>query len=339
MSPILRSRRCSTRLLVASATPTNQKYAPIDFRINLKGSRKAAKPGKTTSFCSQIHVANHFCYDSANIVIPPPIVEVPIVEVPIEPPRIPIIPAMPPPGVINSVIEQSTTTAVEPALASAIGPTALHPIQPIPRSLPHPICTLKQNRRPKSTSNTDRLSLKQSSSNKKFWYCYTPERQLIPNSVIPSEMPKGISEYNYKNNLNNRNAFFQVCYDNTCIRYTYGANGYTRENAYMEAARCLRYFLIRTISKLDNTMDINHDMYDTLDVLLSDYDGLTLERTLSLATATTTTTSSSVVYDMDDNLDVDFGNFDDLPYTTTHTSSMDVEPLVVNFDDDLDIEI
>ncbi len=42
---------------------------------------------------------------------------------------------------------------------------------------------------------------------------------------------------------------------------------------------------------------------------------------------------------MDDNLDVDFGNFDDLPYTTTHTSSMDVEPLVVNFDDDLDIEI
>jgi hypothetical protein len=106
----------------------------------------------------------------------------------------------------------------------------------------------------------------------------------------------------------------------------------------MEAGRCLRYQLIQTISKLDNTMNIHHDMYETLDVLLSDYDGLPLERSLSLATTNSNTTSSCVTYDMDDNIDVDFSNFDDLPYNS-HTSSMDVEPLIVNFDDDLDIEI
>ena len=149
---------------------------------------------------------------------------------------------------------------------------------------------------------------------------------------------KGISEFNYINHINNRNAFFQVCHDNICIRYTYGTNGYTRENAYNEAARCLRYFLIRNISKLDGTMGLNSDIYDTLDDLLSDYDGLPLERTLSLATTTTTEHSSCIVYDVNDEIDVDFSNFDNLPYES-HTSSMDIQPLIVNFDDDLIIEI
>jgi hypothetical protein len=58
MAPILRSRRCSARLLVASAATIPKRYAPIDFRtkqhFRVKGSTKqpleAAKPGKSTCF-------------------------------------------------------------------------------------------------------------------------------------------------------------------------------------------------------------------------------------------------------------------------------------------------
>jgi hypothetical protein len=267
MAPILRSRRCSVRLLAASAA-TTKRYEPIDFRtkqhFRIKGSTKqpleAAKPGKSTCFSSQpccLTTLLPFTVDAPNAEA----INQPPIELPIEIPHIPIIPPMAPPAMINNIIEQpiEQPTAVEPALAPAIteiGPTTIHPIQPIPRSLPHPVCALKPNRRTKYNS----------------WFCYTPERQIIPNAVVPTIMPTGISEFHYKYNQNTRNAFFQVCYDNTCIRYSYGPNGYTRENAYMEAARCLRYFLIRSISKLDNTMYINHDMYDVLDTLLSDND-------------------------------------------------------------------
>jgi hypothetical protein len=58
MAPLLRSRRCSPRLLAASAATTTKRYAPIDFctkqHFRIKGSTKpqleAAKPGKPTSF-------------------------------------------------------------------------------------------------------------------------------------------------------------------------------------------------------------------------------------------------------------------------------------------------
>ena len=88
-------------------------------------------------------------------------------------------------------------------------------------------------------------------------------------------------------------------------------------------------------------MDINHEMYDALDHLLSDDDGLgvPMERTLSLATTNSATTSSCIIYDEDDNIDFNFGNYDDLPYDSSSTSNMDIVPLVVNFDDDLNIEI
>jgi hypothetical protein len=365
MAPILRSRRCSARLLVASATNNIKRYQPIDFRtkqhFRVKGSTKqpleAAKPGKCTYFSSQpccLTTLSPFTDDAAiaEAIIQPPL------QVPIQIPRIPIIPPMAPPAMINTAIEHTTptdnTTAVEPALApaddltlAAIGPTTIHPIEPIPRSLPHPICTLKPNRRPKPSSKPDYHTLKQRPTNPNSWFCYTPERQIIPNAIVPSHMPKGISEFNYLNNKNNRNAFFQVCHDNICIRYTYGANGYTRANAYNEAARCLRYFLIRKISKLDETMHINNifsidDMHDALETLLSDDDGLgiPMERTLSLATTNSATTSSCIIYDEDDNIDIDFSTYDNLPYESNTTSSMDVQPLIVNFDDDdLNIEI
>jgi hypothetical protein len=58
MAPILRSRRCSARLLAASAATTSKRYVPIDFRtkqhFRIKGSTKqqleAANPGKSTCF-------------------------------------------------------------------------------------------------------------------------------------------------------------------------------------------------------------------------------------------------------------------------------------------------
>ena len=97
------------------------------------------------------------------------------------------------------------------------------------------------------------------------------------------------------------------------------------------------------LSKLDETMDINKDVYETLDTLLSDDDGLgvPIQRTLSLATTNSATTSSCIIYDDDDNIDIDFGNYDydNLPCKSTTTSTMDVEPLIVNFEDDLIIEI
>jgi hypothetical protein len=168
----------------------------------------------------------------ANAIIPEAIVE-PTIVAPINNPHIPIIPPMAAPAMINPIIDPTpiNITAVEPALApaidahplavepalAAIGPTTIHPIQPLPCMLPHTKCTFKTNRH----------ALKQNNTNKNVRYCYTPERQLIPNAVVPAaaEMPKGISEYNYKNNKNNRNSFFQVCYDNTYIRYAYGPKG------------------------------------------------------------------------------------------------------------------
>jgi hypothetical protein len=180
---------------------------------------------------------------------------------------------MAPPAMLNDAIlavelalapaiyNQSTITAVEPTHAPAIpaiGPTTLHPIQPLPRMLPHPKSTFKPNQH----------ALKRDRTRPQVLYCWKPERQFIQNAVVPSILPRGITEYKYKLNPNNRNSFFAVRYDNYHIRYTYKANGYTRKNAYMEVARCLRYLLIQTILKLDDTMEITHDMYDTLDDLL-----------------------------------------------------------------------
>ena len=219
--------------------------------------------------------------------------------------------------------------AVEPAYAPApihfeIGATTLHPIEPVPRSLPGPIPQFQQQKqRPQ------------------VWICYHPQRQIIPNAVIPLILPKGITESRTFTVLNNnRHSFFAVRYNNHHIRYSYeGRSGYTRENAYMEAARCLRHLLIKTIYTIDHSMDLNTDWYDTLDNLLDDLDNTaTTQPQLQLArlnfTSTTTTTLGSesplIIQDDDDNYD--FGNYDmDAP---VQGSSMDIEPLIVDFEND-----
>ena len=90
-------------------------------------------------------------------------------------------------------------------------------------------------------------------------------------------------------------------------------------------------------------MDINTDWYEILDNLIDDLDQTANTQPLQLArlnsTSTTTTTLGSdsplVIHDYDDN-DYNFGVYEDI---TTTSSSLDIQPLVVNFDDDMIIEI
>ena len=218
--------------------------------------------------------------------------------------------------------------AVEPAYAPAlphfqIGPTTIHPIEPVPRALPSPI--------PQFRRDTARPEV---------WTCYNPQRQLIPNAVVPLEFPKGITESVTLTTLhNNRHSFFAVRYNNHHIRYTYaGRSGYTRENAYMEAARCLRHLLIKSVYLIDVSMERNTAWYDTLDNLLDDLDNnatqLQLARLNSASTTTTTLGSNSplIIHDYDDIDNFNFGEYDmDAPI---QGSSMDIEPLIVDFDND-----
>ena len=258
------------------------------------------------------------------------------IEAPIIQQRIPIIPPMAAPAMINVI------PAVEPALAPAImpivtfepahapapaifeiGPTTIHPIEPVPPSIPGPIPQFKREKhRPQ------------------VLLCYKPQRQTIPNAVVPLEFPKGITESVTLTSLNNnRHSFFAVRYNNHHIRYSYGGRGgYTRENAYIEAARCLRHLLIKTVYLIDVSMERNTAWYDTLDTLLDDLDHEAQHQPLQLArlnsTSTTTTTfgteSPLIIQDDDDNYD--FGNYDmDAP---VQGSSMDIEPLIVDFDND-----
>ena len=85
-------------------------------------------------------------------------------------------------------------------------------------------------------------------------------------------------------------------------------------------------------------MDLNTDWYDTLDNLLDDLDQtatqpqLQLARLNSIFTTTTTLGSDSPLIIQDDDDNYDFGNYDmDAPI---QGSCMDIEPLVVDFDND-----
>ena len=264
-----------------------------------------------------------------------------IVEPPIAPPivkqRIPIIPPMAPPPMLN---QPFLPLGVEPVLAppiESIQPVhqplslySLHPIQPLPPSLPHVPP-------PRVTSYNDRKGkLNKNGQPYKIFYCCSPQRQIIPNAVMPIVIPtKHITE----TFRNNKTSYFTVRYNNQIIQYNYGTRaGYTRENAYTEAARCLRYIFLSEISKLDNSANLTNEMLDTINVLL-DEDNDLLPPPLQLATSVPSSSLSSesplVIHDYDDN-DIEFGVYDD---QTRSSFDLDIEPLVVNFDDDLPIEI
>ena len=87
-------------------------------------------------------------------------------------------------------------------------------------------------------------------------------------------------------------------------------------------------------------MERNTAWYDTLDNLLDDLDNEAAKQPLQLArlnsTSTTATTLGSnsplIIHDYDDNDNFNFGEYDmDAPI---QGSSMDIEPLIVDFDND-----
>ena len=109
----------------------------------------------------------------------------------------------------------------------------------------------------------------------------------------------------------------------------------------MEAARCLRHLLIKSVYLVDVSMERNTDWYDTLDTLLDDLDHeaatqpqLQLARLNSISTTTTTLGSNSplIIHDYDDNDNFEFGDYDIDP--PVQASSMDIEPLIVDFEND-----
>ena len=189
---------------------------------------------------------------------------------------------------------------------------------------------------------------KRHTHNKHGNICHTPVREIIPNAVCPLVMPKHIADVKVKPriNLNNGNIYpraskFLVSYNLIRIGYSYGSNsGYTRENAFMEAARCLRYLLARDIQLLDKAMGVDVELDDLFDFIDMDYDdGAETESTLSHTASSQPQTirsaqpifniinsnvtianqsSRHVVYDDEDNLEFIFEepdavDYDDMP--------------------------
>jgi hypothetical protein len=116
-----------------------------------------------------------------------------------------------------------------------------------------------------------------------------------------------------------------VSYNTLRIAYSFGHNtGYTRENAYMEATKCLRFLLARDIQILDKSMGIDVTIDDICEFIDFNPDD---DISLSLSTNTNNTNNTNfqsiinitnsnvtisntpnrnIVYDDDDNIDFVF---------------------------------
>ena len=208
-----------------------------------------------------------------------------------------------------------------------------HPIEPLPSyssSKPKLYRLPRRFRKPVKNENT----------------CHIPVREVIPNAVCPLILPKHICEVKTAAKINRTGTItprahkFMVSYNTLRIAYTFGANsGYTRENAFMEAARCLRYLLARDIQLLDKAMGIDVDIDEICEFIDFGLDYDTGDETASTLTNSTTNTtaqqpifniinshvtisnqpSRNVVYDDDDNLEFIFEepdvsvDYDDMP--------------------------
>jgi hypothetical protein len=169
---------------------------------------------------------------------------------------------------------QLKTTSFIPIIAD------LHPLEPIPAYQP----PLLIRRKPRLFTKRANKPIKNSHT------CHKPVREYITNSVCPSNLPKHICEVKYKpkfsikkNTVISKPSLFMVSYNTFRIGYSFGGNtGYTRENAYMEAARCLRFFLAREIQLLDKSMGIDvtiDDICDFIDIDENDDDTTTTDNT------------------------------------------------------------
>ena len=211
-------------------------------------------------------------------------------------------------------------------------PFQAHPIEPIPSyatSKPKLYRLPRRFRKPVKNENT----------------CHIPVREIIPNAVCPRILPKHICEVKTAAKINRTGTItprahkFMVSYNTLRIAYTFGANsGYTRENAFMEAALCLRYLLARDIQLLDHAMGVDVEIDDICEFVDFGLDYDTGDETASTLTASTTNApaqqpvininnsnvtfsnerSRNVVYD-DDNLEFIFEepdasvDYDDMP--------------------------
>ena len=78
-------------------------------------------------------------------------------------------------------------------------------------------------------------------------------------------------------------------------------------------------------------------MYDTINALLyNDNDQSTQLQLATSIPATVGSNSPLIIHDYEDN-DMEFGSYDD--HTSSSSIDLDFAPLIVNFDDDLPIEI
>ena len=218
-----------------------------------------------------------------------------------------------------------------------------HPIEPIPSyssSKPKLYRLPRRFRKPVKNENT----------------CHIPVREFIANAVCPRVLPKHICEVKTAAKINRTGTVtprahkFMVSYNTLRIAYTFGANsGYTRENAFMEAARCLRYLLARDIQLLDQAMGVDVDIDDICEFVDFGLDYDTGDDTASTLTTSTVNTHSHqpvinitnsnvtisnqpsrhIVYDDDDNLEFIFEEPDAIDY--------DDDMPEINFDEIVEI--
>ena len=185
----------------------------------------------------------------------------------------------------------------------------------------HPIQNFTKNTIPKLSRAPKFSHYTHSKSNTaNIHVCHRPVRELIPNAVCPNVLPRFIS-HRLRTRRGNTRAWFTVTFNNYRIEYPYGGRtGYTKENAYMEAARCLRHLFVHQIQLLDNSMGPGVDVDDIFDILY-DYDNddvdndstftpdTNLHSVINIVNSNVTITNTPnrhIVYDDDDNLEFVF---------------------------------
>jgi hypothetical protein len=166
-------------------------------------------------------------------------------------------------------------------------------LEPIP-AYPKPTFYRPRSRNFKNT-NRNNKPIKYSNT------CHKPLREIIPNAVCPAILPKHICEVKHPPKISLKTGvilqkphFFMVSYNTFRIAYTFGLNTrYTRANAYIEAARCLRFFLARDIQILDKSMGIDVGVDDICDFIDFDDDDDT-----TITTNTHTHTNSQPIFNI-----------------------------------------
>jgi hypothetical protein len=132
--------------------------------------------------------------------------------------------------------------------------------------------------------------------------------------------------YNHRTRTRNghKHSWFTVTFKNHRFEYSYGGrSGITKDNAYMEAARCLRHLLVHQIQLLDISMGYDVELSDFFDFVDQDIIDETSTRTpdnpldnntilqpiINITNSNVTisnTPNRHIVYDDDDNLEFIF---------------------------------